>query len=49
VVPLLFLFASLFLLGNYLVSQPAAFAVDIGVILTGVPVYFGCRRWGAAT
>jgi amino acid transporter len=49
VVPLLFLCASLFLLGNYLVSQPAAFAVDIGVILTGVPVYFGWRRWGAAS
>ena len=48
VVPLLFLFASLFLLGNYLVSQPAAFAVDIGVILTGLPVYYGWRRWGAA-
>jgi basic amino acid/polyamine antiporter, APA family len=49
VVPLLFLFASLFLLGNYLVSQPAAFALDIGVILTGVPMYFGWRRWAAAS
>ena len=46
VVPLMFLFASLFLLGNYLVSQPASFAVDIGVILTGVPAYYGWRRWG---
>lgn len=45
VVPLLFLGASLFLLGNYLVSEPKAFALDIGVILTGVPVYFGWRRW----
>ena len=49
VVPLLFLFASLFLLGNYLVSQPGAFAVDIGVILTGLPVYYGWRRWGVAS
>jgi basic amino acid/polyamine antiporter, APA family len=48
VVPLLFLCASLFLLGNYLVSQPAAFALDIGVILTGVPAYYGWRRWGSA-
>ncbi|MEO8138037.1 MAG: amino acid permease [Gemmatimonadota bacterium] len=46
VVPLLFLGASLFLLGNYLVSEPKAFAVDIGVILTGVPVYYGWRAWG---
>lgn len=46
VVPLLFLLASLFLLGNYLVSQPGAFALDIGVILTGVPVYYGWKRWG---
>jgi amino acid transporter len=46
VVPLLFLGASLFLLGNYLVSEPKAFAVDIGVILTGVPVYYGWRSWG---
>lgn len=46
VVPLLFLGASLFLLGNYLVSQPGAFAVDIGVILTGVPIYYGWQRFG---
>jgi amino acid transporter len=45
-VPLLFLGASLFLLGNYLVSEPKAFAVDIGVILTGVPVFYGWRSWG---
>jgi basic amino acid/polyamine antiporter, APA family len=44
-VPLLFLGASLFLLGNYLVSQPTAFTVDVGVILTGVPVYYGWRKW----
>ncbi len=43
IVPLLFLGASLFLLGNYLVSQPKAFAVDIGVILTGLPVYYGWK------
>ncbi len=45
VVPLLFLGASLFLLGNYLVSLPNDFAIDVGVILTGVPVYYGWRRW----
>jgi amino acid transporter len=44
VVPLLFLLASLFLLGNYLVSQPGSFALDIGVILTGVPVFYGWKR-----
>lgn len=46
IVPLLFLGASLFLLGNYLVSQPKAFAVDIGVILTGLPVYYGWKSFG---
>ncbi len=45
VVPLLFLGASLFLLGNYLVSETKAFAVDIVVILSGVPVYYGWKRW----
>jgi amino acid transporter len=39
-VPFLFLLGSLLLLGNYLVTEPGAFAVDIGVILTGVPVYY---------
>ncbi|HWA55875.1 MAG TPA: amino acid permease [Gemmatimonadales bacterium] len=47
-VPLLFLGASLFLLGNYLVSQPTAFLVDIGVILSGVPVYYGWKRFAGA-
>jgi amino acid transporter len=45
-VPLLFLLGSLFLLGNYLVSEPAVFALDIAIILSGVPVYYGWRRWG---
>jgi amino acid transporter len=39
VVPLLFLAGALLLLGNYLVSETRAFAVDIGIILSGVPVY----------
>ncbi|HLZ46335.1 MAG TPA: amino acid permease [Gemmatimonadales bacterium] len=38
-VPLVFLVAALFLLGNYLVRETGSFAVDIGIILTGVPVY----------
>ncbi len=46
VVPLLFLAGSVFLLGNYLVSVPKAFAVDVLVILSGVPVYYGWKRWG---
>ena len=39
VVPVLFLLGAVFLLGNYLVSQPAAFAVDLGLILLGIPAY----------
>jgi len=39
-----FLVAALFLLGNYLVRETASFAVDIGIILTGVPVYLWLAR-----
>ena len=46
VVPAVFLLASVFLLANYLVSEPGAFAVDIGVILSGLPVYWAWKRWG---
>lgn len=45
VVPTLFLLGALFLLGNYLVSKPSAFLLDIGVILVGVPVFFVWRRY----
>lgn len=38
-VPLVFLVAALFLLGNYLVRETTSFAVDVGIILSGVPVY----------
>lgn len=38
-VPALFLLGSLFLLGNYLVSEPRTFALDVGVIVAGVPVF----------
>jgi len=39
VVPLLFLIASLGLLLSYAWSQPVVFAVDLGIVLLGVPVY----------
>jgi amino acid transporter len=44
VVPLIFLLGAVFLLGNYLVSETAAFAIDIGIILTGLPAYRAWRR-----
>ncbi|HTR21151.1 MAG TPA: amino acid permease [Gemmatimonadales bacterium] len=44
VVPAVFLAASLFLLGNYLVSKPVAFTVDVGIILLGIPVFGAWRR-----
>ena len=44
VVPLVFLAGALLLLGNYLVSETAAFAIDIGIILTGVPAYLLWQR-----
>src|SRR5438034_455169 len=40
VVPLVFLFGAVLLLGNYLVSETAAFALDIGIILSGIPAYY---------
>ena len=40
-VPLAFLLASLALLLNALVEQPASTAFGFGIILLGVPVYFG--------
>jgi amino acid transporter len=39
VVPALFLLGAVFLLGNYLVSQPGAFAIDVAFILSGIPAY----------
>ena len=44
VVPLVFLAGALFLLGNYLVSETGAFAIDIGIILTGIPAYLWWQR-----
>jgi amino acid transporter len=44
VVPALFLLAALYLLGNYMVSEPLLFFADLGVILTGIPVYFWWER-----
>jgi len=43
-VPLVFLVAALFLLGNYLVRETVSFAIDVGIILTGVPVYLWLAR-----
>ena len=40
VVPVLFLLGAVFLLGNYLVSETSAFAVDVGLMLLGIPAYY---------
>src|SRR5216110_31403 len=47
VVPALFLLGALFILGNYLVSEPVLFWLDVGVILLGIPVYVLWRRFAA--
>jgi len=44
-VPIVFLLGALLLLGNYLISETLAFAVDIGIILTGVPAYLILQWW----
>jgi amino acid transporter len=38
-VPGLFLLATVFLLGNYLVTETLTFVVDIAIIFTGIPIY----------
>ena len=48
-VPLVFLVAALFLLGNYLVRETTSFAVDIGIILSGVPAYLIWQWWRRRT
>jgi basic amino acid/polyamine antiporter, APA family len=38
-VPGTFLVATVYLLGNYLVTQPLVFLANLGIIATGIPVY----------
>lgn len=45
VVPAVFLLGALLLLGNYLVAQTRAFAVDIGLIVIGIPVFIIWRHF----
>src|SRR3989454_6789422 len=47
VVPALFLLGALFVLGNYLGSEPLLFWLDVGGILLGSPVYVVWRRYAA--
>ncbi len=42
--PAIFLAGALFVLGNYLVTQPLTFLGNIAVVLTGVPVYLYWTR-----
>jgi amino acid transporter len=46
-VPALFLLAAVFVLGNYMISEPRIFAVNVGVILAGLPVYWWWERQAA--
>ena len=43
VVPALFLVGALLLLGNYLVSEPMLFWLDVSVIFSGIPVFVAWR------
>jgi amino acid transporter len=45
-VPLLFLLASVFLLGTYMISETRLFVADVLVILSGIPVYLIWGRKG---
>jgi amino acid transporter len=47
-VPLLFLLASVYLLGNYMLTETSIFFWDVVVILSGIPIYvYWSRRKGA--
>jgi APA family basic amino acid/polyamine antiporter len=43
VVPILFLLTSVYLLGNYMITETRIFLADVLVILSGIPVYL---IWG---
>jgi APA family basic amino acid/polyamine antiporter len=43
-VPLAFLLAALYLLGNYAVRETDKFVLDVAIVLSGVPVYWIWRR-----
>jgi len=45
VLPLCFLVGAALLLGNYLVSRPVLFGINIAVILTGIPAYYLWKRF----
>ena len=47
VVPILFLLSAIYLLGNYMLTEPGLFAADVAVILTGLPVFAWWRRRAA--
>ncbi|MCX4245429.1 APC family permease [Paraliomyxa miuraensis] len=47
-VPALFLLAAVFLLGNYLLSEPLTVLANAAVMLAGVPVYYAWTRRTAA-
>jgi amino acid transporter len=48
VVPLVFLLASVALLGNALAQQTRSTAIGFGLILVGIPVYYAWRALGGA-
>jgi len=45
IVPLVFMLASLGMLGNALVRQPASTLFSFGIILSGIPAYYLWRRY----
>jgi len=45
VLPAFFLVGAGLLLGNYLVSRPVLFGINIAVILAGIPAYYGWKRF----
>ena len=47
VVPLVFLAAALFLLGNYMIGEPLKFFGNLGVVAAGYPVFLYWRRRAA--
>ena len=46
VVPLLFIAASLAVVGNQIAAQPAESAIGLLIVMAGLPVYFLWRHYG---
>ena len=46
VLPIAFIIAALAIVANTLVTKPLESVLGLGIVLAGVPLYYGWKRWG---